>query len=82
MQKSFKKEEKRVYEEYVYTINLDELNQNIINEIYNLAYKQNSLKNSKKLILRVETSTKVYIFETNFFVDESFGQNANEILVA
>ena len=80
--KGFKKEEKRVYEEYVYTINLDELNQNIINEIYNLAYKQNNLKNSKKLILRVETSTKVYIFETNFFVDESFGQNASEILVA
>ncbi|AKT91171.1 DNA polymerase III, alpha subunit [Campylobacter ureolyticus RIGS 9880] len=80
--KGFKKEEKRVYEEYVYTINLDELNQNIINEIYNLAYKQNNLKNSKKLILRVETSTKVYIFETNFFVDENFGQNANEILVA
>lgn len=80
--KGFKKEEKRVYEEYVYTINLDELNQNIINEIYNLAYKQNNLKNSKKLILRVETSTKVYIFETNFFVDENFGQNVNEILVA
>lgn len=80
--KGFKKEEKRVYEEYVYTINLDELNQNIINEIYNLAYKQNNLKNSKKLILRVETSTKVYIFETNFFVDENFGQNINEILVA
>ena len=80
--KGFKKEEKRVYEEYVYTINLDELNQNIINEIYNLAYKQNNLKNSKKLILRVETLTKVYIFETNFFVDESFGQNINEILVA
>lgn len=80
--KGFKKEEKRVYEEYVYTINLDELNQNIINEIYNLAYKQNNLKNSKKLILRVETSTKVYIFETNFFVDENFGQNVSEILVA
>uniref|UniRef100_UPI0026F3671B DNA polymerase III subunit alpha n=1 Tax=Campylobacter ureolyticus TaxID=827 RepID=UPI0026F3671B len=80
--KGFKKEEKRVYEEYVYTINLDELNQNIINEIYNLAYKQNNLKNSKKLILRVETSTKVYIFETNFFVDENFGQNVNQILVA
>lgn len=80
--KGFKKEEKRVYEEYVYTINLDELNQNIINEIYNLAYKQNNLKNSKKLILRVETSTKVYIFETNFFVDESFGQNVDQILVA
>ncbi|WP_456057602.1 hypothetical protein [Campylobacter hominis] len=40
------------------------------------------MKNSKKLILRVETLTKVYIFETNFFVDESFGQNVNEILVA
>ena len=51
--KSFKKEEKRVFEEFVYTINLDELNQNTINEIYNLAYRQNNSKNSKKLILRV-----------------------------
>lgn len=47
--KALKKKKKRVYEEYVYTINLDELNQNIINEIYNLAYKQNNLKNSKNL---------------------------------
>lgn len=80
--KSFKKEEKRVFEEFVYTINLDELNQNTINEIYNLAYRQNNSKNSKKLILRVETSTKVYIFETNFFVDDSFSQNVSEILAA
>ncbi|NLK66929.1 MAG: DNA polymerase III subunit alpha [Campylobacteraceae bacterium] len=79
---NFKKEPKKVLGEVEYFIRLDDLNSDIINQIYNLAHKSNSTNNSKRLILKVEAFGKLFVFETDFFVDDEFGQNLSEILVA
>lgn len=80
--KGYKKEPKKIIEDYEYFINLNEINSDMINKIYNLAYKLNSSENSKRLILKVEVFDKIYVFETDFFVDDSFSQSVSEILVA
>ncbi|NLY04399.1 MAG: DNA polymerase III subunit alpha, partial [Campylobacter sp.] len=73
---------KRVVENLEFILNLNELNIQKINEIYNLAYRQNSAENRKKLILKVEAYGKIFVYDTNLFVNDDFGDILQEILVA
>ncbi|CZE48451.1 DNA polymerase III subunit alpha [Campylobacter geochelonis] len=72
----------RVIENYEFFIELAKLDKERIDKIYRFAYASNNPKNSKKLILKVAFNSKIFIYETNFFIDESFINKVNEILVA
>lgn len=73
---------KRVTEEFEFVINLGELTSAKINEIYNKAFRDNSPTNTKRLILKVEAFGKVFVYATNFYVSDSFGDVIQEILAA
>ncbi|MSN96553.1 DNA polymerase III subunit alpha [Campylobacter sp. FMV-PI01] len=82
---SFKKnpqEPKKTIENFEFFIRLDDIDEKNIKEIYDLAYKSHNLKNSKRLVLKVEAFGKIFMFETNFFIDDKFIENMNEILAA
>ncbi|QKF85586.1 DNA polymerase III, alpha subunit [Campylobacter blaseri] len=78
----YQNEQKRNIEDCEIELNLDNLDVDLINKIYNLAYKSNNGVNSKRLVLKIITSSKIFIFETNFFIDDRFLDNMKEFLAA
>lgn len=81
--KNFKEApKKRVIQNFEFVINLKELDSYKINEIYNRAFKQNNPENTKRLILKVEAFGKTYIYATNFYVNDDFGDTIQEIIAA
>lgn len=68
-------------ENFEFFIDLNALNIEKINEIYNLAFKEHkNIQNYKKLTLKVQSNNAVLTYETDFCVSENFGENVEQIL--
>ena len=69
--------------DYEFEINLNELNKEKINLIYNLVHNEfKNPNNFNRLILRVRDEKSVFVYETEFFVGDDFNAKVGEILSA
>ena len=69
--------------DFEFELNLNELNKEKINLIYNLVHNEfKNPKNFNRLILRVRDDSQVFVYETDFFVGDDFNAKVSEILSA
>ena len=68
-------------EEFKITLNVNELNEEKINKIYQIAYNQSkNQSNYKKLILIINLDELSCKITTTFFIDDSFLQEVEKII--
>lgn len=82
--KEYKKEVKRVIEEFEILLDLALLNVEKINRIYELAHEQNqNPNNSKRLILKINTGSEILTYKSrNLLVSDEFSKMVDKILAA
>ena len=71
----------RKIEEFKITLNVNELNEEKINKIYQIAYNQSkNQSNYKKLILIINLDELSCKITTTFFIDDNFSQEVEKII--
>ncbi|ASM39605.1 DNA polymerase III subunit alpha [Campylobacter sp. RM12321] len=78
-QKPQKNETQKVYENLEVSIDIQNLNQEIINKIYSRAHFEHKNGGDKKLTLIVQTKSQHFIYKTDFLVTDGFEENIHNI---
>ena len=78
---NFNQNPARKIEEFKITLNVNELNEEKINKIYQIAYNQSkNQSNYKKLILIINLDELSCKITTTFFIDDNFSQEVEKII--